>query len=62
MIEDYNKKVVDSPVVKKKKVFVVPEGWDLYEKRGKWCLRSPQGKLSKFATKKAAELFCEEMS
>ena len=60
MIEDYDKKDMKSPKVKKE--FTVPKGWELYLKRGTWGVRTPQGALRKFATQKAAKKYIEEMS
>ena len=65
MIEDYDKKdMKKAPKVKKvtKKEFTLPEGWELYLKRGTWGVRSPEGVLSKFATEKAAKEYIEEIN
>jgi len=49
MVEtNYEKKdITASP----KKKDIVPEGWELFEKRGAWCTRSPMGTLAKHASK-----------
>ena len=49
MVEtNYEKKdITASP----KKKDMVPEGWELFEKRGTWCTRSPDGVLAKHASK-----------
>jgi len=60
MIEDYDKKDIVAPKVKKE--FSLPDGWSMVEKRGRWCVRNPEGVLHKFATKNAAKLYIEEMS
>jgi len=61
MIEDYDKKDMKAPKVKKKE-FTLPKGWELYLKRGMWGVRSPEGQLIKFATEKAAKKYIEEMN
>ena len=33
-----------------------PAGWEMYIKRGVWCVRDPQGRLHKFATEKEAKV------
>jgi hypothetical protein len=61
MIEDYDKKDMKmAPKVKKQ--FTLPDGWTMVEKRGRWCVRNPNGNLSKFATEKAAKEYIEEMN
>jgi len=61
MIEDYDKKDMKmAPKVKKQ--FALPDGWTMVEKRGRWCVRNPEGLLSKFATEKAAKEYIEEMN
>tara|TARA_E500000178_G_scaffold343100_1_gene389363 strand:+ start:5548 stop:5742 length:195 start_codon:yes stop_codon:yes gene_type:complete len=60
MIEDYSTKDMRAPVVKEE--FTLPEGWTMVEKRGRWCVRRPDGQLRKFANKKAAKLYIEEIS
>tara|TARA_B100000902_G_scaffold152619_1_gene149162 strand:- start:1490 stop:1675 length:186 start_codon:yes stop_codon:yes gene_type:complete len=61
MIEDYDKKDMKmAPKVKKQ--FTLPDGWTMVEKRGRWCVRNPEGLLSKFATEKAAKEYIEEMN
>lgn len=65
MIEDYNKKdMKKAPKVKKvtKKEFILPEGWTMFVKRGRWCVRNPDGLLSKFATENAAKKYIEEIN
>ena len=57
MIEEYSKKDM-----KPKNEFTLPEGWSMVEKRGRWCVRNPEGVLSKFATKSAAKQYIEEIS
>jgi|TARA_B100001939_G_scaffold331438_1_gene329442 hypothetical protein len=60
MLDDYEKKdVAKAPVVKSNDL---PEGWVLYQKRERWCVRNPEGKLFKFASKSAAEMYIEEIS
>ena len=61
MIEDYDKKDMKmAPKVKKQ--FTLPDGWTMVEKRGRWCVRNPEGLLSKFATEKAAKEYIEEIN
>lgn len=49
---EYDKKdVAKSPKVKEVKL---PEGYDLYFKRGKWCLRDLNGRQWKFDSEKEA--------
>tara|TARA_B100001063_G_C16491461_1_gene417573 strand:+ start:403 stop:588 length:186 start_codon:yes stop_codon:yes gene_type:complete len=61
MIEEYSKKDMKmAPKVKKQST--LPEGWSMVEKRGRWCVRNPNGVLNKFATKKAAKEYIEEMN
>tara|TARA_R100001591_G_scaffold109810_1_gene120325 strand:+ start:1009 stop:1206 length:198 start_codon:yes stop_codon:yes gene_type:complete len=61
MIEEYSKKdIKKTPKIKKE--FTLPEGWSMVEKRGRWCVRNPDGVLSKFATKSAAKQYIEEIS
>ena len=63
MLEDYEKKVVDSPVKKvQEKKWSIPEGWSLIEKRGRWCVRNPNGDLAKFGSLEDAETFVKENS
>jgi len=57
MIEEYSKKDM-----KPKNEFTLPEGWSMVEKRGRWCVKNPEGVLSKFATKSAAKQYIEEIS
>ena len=33
-----------------------PAGWEIYVKRGVWCVRDPRGFLHKFATEKEAKV------
>ena len=60
MMEDYDKKDIVAPKVKKE--FKLPEDWSMVLKRGKWCVRGPDGRLHKFASENAAKLYIEEMS
>lgn len=60
MIEDYDKKDMKAPKVKKE--FTLPEGWSMIEKRGRWCVRNPQGILHKFSSEGEAKKYIEEMS
>ena len=60
MIEDYSKKDMKAPKVKKE--FTLPEGWSMAEKRGRWCVRNPEGVLYKFSSKDEAKKYIEEMS
>jgi|TARA_R100000482_G_scaffold118502_1_gene62589 hypothetical protein len=66
MIEDYDKKDMKAPKVKVapkvKKEFTLPEGWSMAEKRGRWCVRNPEGVLYKFSSKDEAKKYIEEMS
>ena len=47
---------------KVKKEFTLPDGWSMIEKRGKWCVRNPEGVLHKFSSKGEAKKYIEEMS
>ena len=60
MIEDYDKKDMKAPKVKKE--YTLPEGWTMFEKRGRWCVRNPEGNLHKFSSKDEAKLYIEEIS
>ena len=60
MMEDYSTKNITSPKVKKE--FILPEGWSMIEKRGRWCVRDLNGKLHKFLSKDEAKKYIEEMS
>jgi hypothetical protein len=60
MIEDYSTKDMKAPIVKKE--FTLPEGWTMVEKRGNWCVRSPEGILHKFSSKNEAKKYIEEKS
>ena len=55
MVEkEYEKKdITAAPKVKSK----IPEGWQLYLKRGVWCVRNEAGTLSKHASKKDSMYF-----
>lgn len=52
MVEkDYEKKdITESPKVKSK----IPEGWQLYLKRGVWCTKDSTGALVKHASEEDA--------
>ena len=60
MIEDYSKKDMKAPKVKKE--FILPEGWTMFEKRGRWCVRDLDSNLHKFSSKNEAKKYIEEMS
>ena len=60
MMEDYSTKNITSPKVKKE--FILPEGWSMIEKRGRWCVRDRNGNLHKFLSKDEAKKYIEEMS
>lgn len=60
MMEDYSTKNITSPKVKKE--FILPEGWSMIEKRGRWCVRDLNGNLHKFLSKDEAKKYIEEMS
>jgi len=60
MIEDYDKKDIVAPKVKKESM--MPDGWTMVEKRGRWCVRNPEGNLHKFSSKDEAKKYIEEMS
>jgi len=52
MVEkDYEKKdITASPKVKSN----IPEGWELYQKRGGWCTKDSAGRLTKHASEEDA--------
>jgi len=51
---EYSKKDISKSPKTKAEKNVLPEGWELYVKRGIWNVRNPQGELTHHKTEKEA--------